>query len=106
MVTLVTLPVAKTHLRVEHSHDDADITLKIDQAGAIVTNYIKRSAGDDDIEWTTDTVPLDIQAATLIMLSRLYDDRDAGREDGDIALGYLPKSVTAMLHRWRTPALA
>jgi hypothetical protein len=40
------------------------------------------------------------------MLSRLYDDRDAGREDGDIALGYLPKAITAILHRWRDPALA
>jgi hypothetical protein len=103
---LVALDVAKQHLRVEHAHDDADITLKIDQASAIVTNYIKRTAGDDDVDWTSDSVPPDIQAATLIMLSRLYDDRDAGREDGDIALGYLPKAITAILHRWRDPALA
>jgi hypothetical protein len=106
MVALVTLGVAKAHLRVEHKDDDTDIGLKAEQASEIVLNYIKRRGGDDGIPWTPDTVPFEIQAATLIMLEKLYDDRNAGKEDGGIAFGYPPQAVTSLCHRWRDPALA
>lgn len=102
MAALLTLDVAKRHLRVDHTDDDADITRKIDQASAIVLDYIKQR----DAVWTPDDVPAPIQAAVEIMLSKLYDDRAAGVTDNEVAMGYLPKTVTSILHRYRDPALA
>jgi hypothetical protein len=106
MSALVTLDVAKEHLRVDHADDDPDIDRKIGQATAIVTRYIERSAGDDDVEWDETTVPADVQAAILLMVQWLYDNRDAGVADDQVALGYPPRAVTSILHRWRVPAFA
>lgn len=113
MVALLTLDVGKLHLRVDHNDDDADITLKIEQASEIVLSYIKRrgprpdEATPEPPDWTDETVPPFVQAAVMIMLSKLYDDRKAGTEDNpNIAMGYLPPAVTALLHRERDPALA
>jgi uncharacterized phage protein (predicted DNA packaging) len=102
MTALLTLDVAKKHLRVDHADDDADITRKIDQASAIVLDYIKQR----DAAWTADDVPPVIAAATEIVLSMLYDDRAAGGQENGVAMGYLPLSVTSLLHRYRDPALA
>ena len=105
MTALVTLAQAKTHLRIEHDDDDADIALKADQATAVILDYIKYPEGWE--AWDETTVPLHIQAAILIMLSKLYDDRNAGADDNpNVAMGYLPPSVTALLHRSRDPAIA
>lgn len=112
MVALLTLDVAKQHLRVDHTDDDVDITRKIDQASAIVLDYIKKTVGTVDpddpsiVDWTPDTVPAAVQAAVELMLSKLYDDRAAGVTDNEVAMGYLPKTVTSILHRYRDPALA
>ena len=59
MVALLTLDVAKKHLRVDHSDDDADITRKIEQASDLILGYLKQS----DALWTPDDVPPRIQAA-------------------------------------------
>jgi Phage gp6-like head-tail connector protein len=105
----ITLAVAKQHLRVDHTDDDADITRKLDQANAIVWDYIKHTP-DDEAEgaWAPDALQLlIIEAATLMVLSKLYDDRNIGEEDNqNVALGYLTPQVTATLHRLRDPALA
>lgn len=113
MVALLTLDAAKQHLRVDHTDDDADIQRKINQASAIILNYIKKTVGPLDpenpsiVDWTADSVPDDIAAAIEIRLSKLYDDRNAGREDNpNIAMGYLTPAETALLHRWRDPAVA
>jgi uncharacterized phage protein (predicted DNA packaging) len=111
-MALLTLDVAKKHLRVDHADDDADITRKIDQASAIVLDYIKKTIGTPDpedpsiVDWTDATVPPPVAAAVEIMLSKLYDDRAAGDTDNAVAMGYLPKTVTSLLHRYRDPALA
>ena len=102
MTALVTMAQAKSHLRVDHSDDDTDIALKADQATAIVIDYIKQP----EHGWDETTVPLHIQAAILIMLSKLYDDRKAGETDNETATGWLPKAVTSLLHRSRDPAIA
>ena len=39
--------------------------------------------------------------------SQLYDDRNIGESDNpNVAMGYLPPQVTAILHRLRDPAVA
>jgi hypothetical protein len=52
-------------------------------------------------------VPIDIAAGIEMVLSQLYDDRNIGESDNpNVAMGYLTPQVTAILHRWRDPALA
>jgi hypothetical protein len=99
----ITLDVAKAHLRVDHTDDDADIERRIAHASAIVLDYIKKPS-----DWTAiDSVHgAIVEAATLMVLSKLYDDRNIGEEDSQVALGYLAPEVTAILHRLRDPALA
>lgn len=112
MAALLTLDVAKKHLRVDHTDDDDDITRKINQASAIVLDYIKKTIGTPDpndpsiVDWDDTTVPPPVAAAVEIMLSKLYDDRAAGATDNEVAMGYLPKTATSILHRYRDPALA
>jgi hypothetical protein len=112
MVALLTLDVAKQHLRVEHTDDDADITRKIVQASEAVVGYCKKTIGVPDpddpsiVDWAPDNLPGEIEAAVGIMLEYLYDDRAAGATDNEVATGYLPIRATALLHRWRDPALA
>jgi Phage gp6-like head-tail connector protein len=101
----ISLDVAKQHLRIlpEDIDDDADITRKIDQASAIVSDYLKKA---DDWTPTAAETPI-LEAATLMVLSKLYDDRNVGEENDErVALGYLSPQVTAILHRLRDPAVA
>ncbi len=105
----ITLDDAKQHLRVLQTDDDNDITAKLDQANAIVWDYIKHVPGDvTEGAWTpTDLQLLVIRSATLQVLSKLYDDRNIGEENDErVALGYLTPQVTAILHRMRDPAVA
>jgi hypothetical protein len=105
----ITLDVAKQHLRVLHADDDADIQRKLDQANALVWDYIKRDPDDTSPDaWVPNARQLmAIEASTLAWLDQLYDDRNIGESDNpNIAMGYPPPQVTAMLHRLRDPAVA
>lgn len=112
MVALVTTEQAIAHLRLDdllgsesvdlegQAQSLADLELKIDQAEEIVLDYLKRS----ESTWEDpETVPKPIQAATLLVLSALWDDRD-GTGDGD----YIKPdgAVARLLVRFRDPALA
>lgn len=111
---LLSLEAAKRHLRIEpeNTDDDEDLKVKIEEASAIVIDYIKapdreRRTGEGAPEsWTELTVPGVIRAAVELVLSKLFDDRNAGDEDNEVAMGYLTPAVTAILHRYRDPALA
>jgi len=102
MAELVTLDEAKRHLRVTHDDEDDDIKFRISAASEIVLDYIKKR----DSDWTTDTTPKLVKAATLLVLAGLYEDRGDGEEVLSQANGYLDRPVTAILHRYRDPALA
>ena len=41
-----------------------------------------------------------------LMLSKLYDDRSGGQAGNEVAMGYLTKEITSLLHRNRDPAIA
>ena len=111
---LLSLPAAKRHLRIEpeNTDDDDDISVKIKEASAIVLDYIKapdrerRDGEGAPKDWTEGTVPDTIRAAVELVLSKLFDDRNAGDEDNEVAMGYLTPAITAILHRYRDPALA
>lgn len=113
MTYLVSLEMAKQHLRVD-SDDDFDLNTKILAASGAVLNYITNHSFLDSSEETeVDSsgeivgVPFPIQAATLIILGMLYKDRDGeGFTDNTSArLGdiILPKTVHFLLDPYRKP---
>ena len=75
-LALVTLVQGKRQLRVDNADSDADVQEKIEQASAIVVRYLKAQAVAG---WLTTPptvdVPLDVQAAVLVVLDDLYERR-------------------------------
>ncbi len=105
MNDLVSLTQAQDHLRDYYAANEADISAKITQASAAVLDYLKNPTGSD--AWDDTNAPPLVQSAVLLTLSWLYDDRTGGDNvEGGVAMGYLPQSVTDLLHRMRDPALA
>jgi hypothetical protein len=110
-MALITLEQAKLQLRLTGTTEhDSDIALKMEQATAIVVDYIKRpdhgwEAGSpgspgggspqDDAEFTI------VQAAILEVLTNLFFHRGDDGADGPIT----PR-LESMLRRLRDPALA
>lgn len=120
MSLLVTPEQAIAHLRLDWDASPIsadvrypDLVLKIDQAEAIIFNYLKLAAdasidGDPDASpvvpplWTTRDRS-NVQAAVLFALSALYDDADA-RTLADYMTA--PAGVIVLLlARLRDPAL-
>jgi hypothetical protein len=75
MSALVTLEVAKGHLRETTTDADADIQRKVDEASTRVVRYLKAQA---DPTWTAATVPADVQSAVLTLLTQLMTERGDG----------------------------
>jgi hypothetical protein len=101
---LVTLTTAKLHLRITTAAldpGDADIQLKLDQAEAVILDYLDTSA---DPAWTTPaTAPGWVTASILLLLTDLYENRgDATSEVSEKTW----EAVTRLLVRARNPALA
>lgn len=106
-MALITYAQAVDHLKqigvLDGSPADDDLTLKIEQASAIVVVYLKRPG-----EWDLETVPADdpefavVQAAVLKVLGNLYRFR------GDDPQANAPVSadIVAMLSMLRDPSLA
>lgn len=97
MVALVTLEEAKYRVRIDDSDSDEDVQAMIEQASDIVTNYLKRP----DHGWTEASVPDRIKSAILLVIGRLYLDRE-----GQLEGGILSETVKALVHRDRDPAIA
>ena len=90
---MIDLEAAKSHLRVYDSNEDADITLKLTLAAAIVCEYIGfNSPVSVYYEKIAD-------AATLLVLGELYANREASSDP-------LSPSVRLILERIRVPVLA
>lgn len=111
-MAIVDFETAKLHLRVDHDEDDVDITFKLEQASAIIIDFLKMppgtwdlktqnsgSAGTGDSGSAGDTAPMQVQAATLMVLGELYKNRESSADP-------LSKTVKDMLRRLRDPALA
>lgn len=89
----VSIEQAKSHLRIDHDAEDADIEIRLRLAASIVFDYL----GDatpygqraDDV----------IDAAILLVLGELYANREANANP-------LSPAVKALLERQRKPAYA
>lgn len=106
-MALITYTQAVDHLKqigvLDGSPTDDDLTLKIEQASAIVVVYLKRPG-----EWDLETVPADdpefavVQAAVLKVLGNLYRFRG----DDPQANAPISTDIVAMLSMLRDPSLA
>ena len=98
-MALITKEQAKSHLLIDYDDRDADLEMKMQQAEEIVVDYLKKP----DHGWTVETVPKTVQAAILLVLTALFDDRD-GSGEGDYITPSGP--VARLLARHRDPAIA
>ncbi len=112
MVMLCTLSEAKAQLQMDHSDQDAHITLLIHAASGAVLNYLKRDLteleSDDTLEIDSDGVIVmedEVKLATLYLIGVMFRDRD-GVDTNAWEHGYLPKPVIALLYPLRDPAAA
>lgn len=100
---LVTLVTAKEHLRITLPPGDpveADVQLKLDQAEAIILDYIAERV--DPLWVSPETAPKPVTAAILLMLARLYEHRgDLEEADADLWL-----AIERLLMRLRDSAIA
>lgn len=104
MIDLFTLAQARAHLGVLNTLRDTDIASKISQASEIVLDYITVSSDDWILDSTTSPVTHDvpplIEAAALLVLSELFENREASTVD------VLSGPVRSLLQRYHDPALA
>lgn len=98
---LVTLAVAKMHLRVTTSADDADIQLKLDQAEAVILEYLDTSA--DPLWVSPATAPGPVTAAILLALTDLYEHRG---DDTTEVTTHTWTAIERLLVRSRNAAIA
>lgn len=109
---LISLEEAKRHLLMDHDDDDAEIQQKIEEASAIVLDYLKLSSvpaswqpaetgetGGTGSTPTGGTPPL-IRSAVKIIVGDLYKNRES--ENSYV----LTEGVRSLLHRQRHPAMA
>jgi hypothetical protein len=97
MTNLVDLETAKRHIRMDEDFADDVIYSKIEQASAIIVDYLKL---DDPDIWDIDSteseeIPKVVEAATLLIIEALFDGSDP-----------LSDTVKNLVHRYRDPALA
>jgi hypothetical protein len=114
-MSLITIEQANDHLRLDLESDGnspedfsgdertPEVLRKMDEATDAVLDYLKKQP---DPPWTVDTVPPRVRAATLIVLTALYDDKAAGEMLKALAGGELNNPAVALLYRLRDPAIA
>jgi ABC-type siderophore export system fused ATPase/permease subunit len=100
-VPLVSLTVAKQHLRITDTAHDADIQQKLDAAQAEI---VARLSAAVDPAWTVSTVPKPVQHAILILTSALYEVR--GGEDPAENMRKTWDAIEQLLAVHRDPTLA
>ena len=98
--TVLTLELAKAHLRKTTDEQDDLIMRLLNEARDIVLDYLKLDADtyEDETDTGLHTVPNIVCAAILRVLEALY----AGNHDEQV----LSQAVRDVLHRSRDPALA
>lgn len=109
MSLLVTLAQMKARLRIDTTSADTDYTLLLNQAQALVIDYVKQQYDDGAWAttvnaWTSATVPAQVSAAILLMAG--WMDAHRGDDDAKLAPGQLPAPVESCLWRLRDPGLA
>jgi len=102
MASFVPLAVAKAHLYITDPASDADVTVKLRHASAIVAGKCDTYA---DPLWDETTAPDAVQAATLLMLAFLWEHRgdDLAPDPHGAAVW---NTITMLLKQWAAPTVA
>lgn len=100
-VDLVSLTVAKTHLRITDPAHDADVTEKLEAAQDLILAKLGPAV---DLTWTETTVPRPVRHAILIALDAFYERR--GGDEANDALEKALGVIDLLLARFRDPSLA
>lgn len=66
---MITLAEAKTHLRIDGTDSDTEITTMIAAAGAHVQNYL-------GITYASGAAPAPVKAACALLVADLYENRE------------------------------
>ena len=106
MTALVTLAVAKEHLRITDAYHDADVQQKLDAATDAIVKYLAAKA---DPAWTDATVPPVVAHAVLILLNHLYDPGRGDLVADPVNVGQRPApwdTIDALLVQLRESAIA
>ena len=90
---LVDLITAKHHLRMDGDDADEIIVSKVEQAGAVLRDYLK--VDEDMWDGDSEEVPLVVEAAVLLITDALFHGTEP-----------LSPTVKNLVHRFRDPALA
>ncbi|MCD7109713.1 head-tail connector protein [Rhizobium sp. DKSPLA3] len=105
-MALVDIELARKHLRIFHEDEDAEIGVYLAAAESIVLEYIDRPVlptgqplPDPDADGFTIIVTPPIVAAVLLVLSDLYERREAPEKDAGEAV--LQPTVRRLLAPWR-----
>lgn len=105
MARLLTLDVAKEHLKPPGDIDDTRIQRLIIEASEIVLDYLKLpfdSYQNSDGTVNDSILPGAVRSATLLVLGSLYDNADGQNPDKQA----LSEAVKSLLHSRRVPTLA
>lgn len=94
-MALLTLDEAKTHLRIDGTDDDIEVTTKVNEASAIILDYLKWNTSPEPDETTA---PGYMKAACKLVLGELYAEREGGDP--------ISPAVVSLLARSRDPAYA
>lgn len=92
-MTGITPELAKQHMRVDHSDEDALITLYIEAAEQYVANYIGKPLAD------LDPLPADLKLAILRLVAFYYEVRNIATFG--ISMQLAPQNVAAILDSYR-----
>lgn len=106
MAALVTLDLAKQQLRITDNLHDAEVQTAIDEATAVILDYLDTAA---DPEWTPATLPKIVQTAILMFTTHLYEHR--GDDMSPTASGTTPDeevwaAIRRLLARTRDQAIS
>ncbi len=93
-----TLADLKTHLRIRHGHEDADLQMKLDAAIDNASQFINRPIPWTDAAGELVEVPNSVRLGILIIAAELY----ANREQSMVGASYTPiPKAENMLHFYR-----
>lgn len=109
MTMLVTLDQVKARLRFDTDAEDDDLTLMIEQASALVLNYLKTPDLTKFAVGSPPAVPASVtdavSLAAIVLVGYLSKNRDCD-PDKDWMPGYLPAPVMNCVYQLRDPACA
>lgn len=98
MAGLVPIGVAMAHVREDGADRIEIVQGKLDDAEAIVIDYLKKP----DHGWTSQTLPGTVRSAILLVLGTMYENREGGLDEADP----ISPAVVSLLRRQRDPAIA